>query len=498
MKNKLFNLTWGILATIALTASATTRYVDLNCASPTAPYIDWSTAATNIQDAVDAAVDGDLVLVTNGVYQNGAGVVAGGQTNRVALTRPITLQSVNGPQHTTIQGIPRNPSNGAARMRCVYLTNSASISGFTLTNGSAGSGGGAWCASLSAIVSNCIVISNSASTFGGGVFGGTVVDSALIQNGAGSGGGGACSNSLINSRIIQNRSLRGGGLFACYAERSLIQTNSAIGSQGGAPGEGGGVYQGYLANCVIVGNSSESGGVVYSATLSGCTIIGNSYSSIGVTYQSQLANCIIYYNSPNNQCGSSLVSCCTTNPNPPFGFGNITTPPLFMDLAASDFRLQSNSLCINSGNNAKAEGVLDMDGNPRLVAGAVDMGAYEFQSPASVLSYEWAKRYGIPTDGSADFIDTDGDGMSNYAESRSDTIPTAASSVLSITKVSRGSQSTLLNWQSVTTRNYRLERATNMSAASPFQTIATNISGGLYLDTTATNGGPYFYRVGVH
>jgi hypothetical protein len=66
--------------------------------------------------------------------------------------------------------------------------------------------------------------------------------------------------------------------------------------------------------------------------------------------------------------------------------GIITNNPEFRDPNFDNYRLESYSPCINIGNNAYAAGSWDLDGNPRIIDGIVDMGAYEYvPEPVSIM-----------------------------------------------------------------------------------------------------------------
>ena len=384
----------------SLRVTASTLYVNINGTNPMPPYTTWATAATNIQNAVDVANPGDLILVTNGVYEAGSKQASDGTTNRVAVTNVVTLQSVNGAAATLI--------DGGGIMRCIYLTNGAVLSGFTLTNGSAGSGGGVYCTSTNVLISNCTIISNTASGGGGGVYSGTLTNCAISGNTClptGSNGGGASGSLLYSCTLtgnvtgvfLRSGATRGGGANSCTLNNCTLSGNKAYGAgaAGGAANSsflnnctlknnysddlGGGTYISTLTNCLLYANQATRGGGDTSGTLNNCTICNNlsAGSGGGGTSGSTANNCIIFNNTSPNNIGSALNYCCTPDTG---NAGCITNAPLFLNQSGGDFHLQNFSPCINAGNNAYAGIINDLDGNPRIVGGTVDIGAFENQS----------------------------------------------------------------------------------------------------------------------
>src|SRR5205823_13841958 len=116
------------------------HFVSSQSTNSIAPFLSWATAATNIQDAVDSAsVAGATVLVSNGVYDVGGRVVSNSQTNRLVVTRPLSIRSLNGARFTTIRGSANAYSSGP-QVRCVYLGADAMLTGFSIVDGVARDG----------------------------------------------------------------------------------------------------------------------------------------------------------------------------------------------------------------------------------------------------------------------------------------------------------------------------------------------------------------------
>jgi PKD repeat protein len=379
------------------------RFVWMDSPAPTAPYTNWETAAHTIQDAVDVAVPGDVVWVTNGVYATGGRAVYGAMTNRVAVTTPINVQSINGPSVTIIRG--EGPA-GSNAIRCVYLGSNSYLAGFTLSEGATASegdifaersGGGAWC-TTNATLSNCTVRANGAASYGGGVYRGILIRCSIIENSSVSGGGGSWASRLEECSLIENTSggdgggalnsalygcivesnsssLRGGGASSSWLSGCMLRGNSASGG-GGAQhctlwycslynntaisSSGGGAGGGTLYSCRLVENSGVQGGGGAGANLYNCTLVGNRATEGGGVFNGALYNSIAWYNSaPDgaNWKGASLLYSCTTPLAP--GVGNIDDQPML----ASVSHLSTHSPCIGQGHSSYSSGT-DIDGEP--------------------------------------------------------------------------------------------------------------------------------------
>jgi hypothetical protein len=314
-------------------------YADVHNPTPSPPYASWQTAATNIQDAVDYMPAGGIVLVSNGVYQSGGHAhPLSSLTNRVLVQNAILLKSVNGPTVTTIRG--QGPIGDNA-IRCVYLTSGATLEGFTLTNGATRASG-------DVTTEQC----------GGGVYGlldihgVSTINRCIIANNIAEAEGGGVSGGLVNNTLLKgNSAFYGGGASFTYAP-------------------------GFMNNCTVVGNSSFGAG--------------------GGVKGGVVLNSIVYNNfgSGNPNFDSSIFAYSCTTPDPA-GDHCITNNPKFENAAAGNYRLNFTSPCLEVGNNFESAVPTDLDGNARILANVVDMGAYEY---------------------TANIVDTDDDGYVDHDE----------------------------------------------------------------------------------
>lgn len=267
-----------------------------------------------------------------------------------------------------------------------------------------------------------------------------------------------------------------GTLFNC-----IIRSNTTQKSGGGAALLG----DGELLNCLVYANSanSERGGGVYTYTESGaprvenCTFSANSANEGGGAYllnAAVLRNAIAWANSASS--GSNIVlsgfghtlQANTTNAN-----------PRFVAAASANFRLATNSPCIDAATNQPwMASATDLDGRPRLIHDRADIGAYEailpaWDSDADGLPDEWEWEHSHTLTGMAPDAHSDSDHLSDYQEFLAGTDPFDGDSNLDIDSSLKGTVLTntfVMGWSSATGRSYRIAYNTNMT--TPFSFIA--------------------------
>ncbi len=410
-------------------------YVAQDGQTETPPYTNgWTSAASNIQDAVNVATNSSTIWVGSGRYKAppNAQAFLDTWTNVVVITNILTISGFSGNPADTI-------IDGEGKYRGVLVTNTTTrVNAFTLksltisncfaTNGVYGAAI-AFCNGGQVI--NCVIANNN-STNGGVVnWAGsssketTTFSNCVIRNNWGSGirayyyyG----QMNIFNSRLEYNTSSEGGGVYADHLDdnapglnidRCVFKGNRANYIGDGHYG-GGGVSISHskstIQNTLFCNNTSYGGGsaVQYNDSSSAgymynCTIASNSTDALnyykGAVYfepnctdlgDFRMVNSIVYSNSANfafyftTGTVPSITNCCTTPTNGILNFvaqGNTTNNPQFVSVAGQDFHLRATSPCINTGTNQTwMNGATDLEGQPRKdrVSGIVDMGCYEY------------------------------------------------------------------------------------------------------------------------
>ncbi len=345
-----------------------------------------------IQDAINVANPGDVVLVAPGTYTENINFEG----------KAITVMSSAGAATTIING----GNVGSVVTFDSAETSAAILSGFTIENGNATitnyDGGGIEISGASPTITKNIIENNVACDGGGGIHvsfgspliqGNKILKNSQLNCSGGVGGGGvaivgAASARLINNTISGNSwsSSSGGGvtLFAAGSpviENNIINNNSSFNSGGGIWLVNAGTEQ--IIQNVITGNSSASGAGIYftlgsyGQVLIKNTIANNTGSTLGsALYTIGDGTPIVMDNNilaGNN--GQNAVYCDPTYGSEPPSFnnndafassgtgflgdcstdssinGNISANPLFVNPLRANYQLQSTSPAVNAGTN---------------------------------------------------------------------------------------------------------------------------------------------------
>jgi parallel beta-helix repeat protein len=350
-----------------------------------------------IQQAINDCNDGDEVIVEPGTYYeiiNFSGkniVVTSTDPNDPAIVASTIIDADSEGSAVTFE-------NGESA--------DAVLTGFTITGGfgtadtsipEAGYlfwGAGVYCLNASPTITRNVIVNNNgplrieadqplALSYGGGIATVTsnpTITHNVIKNNSAYAGAGIIvylgDAQIRNNLIYDNSACVGGGVVLLYGGRLINNTivgNDSSKTIDGQTGLAGNVYaasEPELGPCLVVNNiicNAKSGGGIYSVD----------------TGQGLFAFNDVWNNSPGNYALQNPETGELTWDGPADKTGkdgNICEDPLFVNPQGKDYHLQLDSPCISAGDPAfiASPGETDIDGEARVFAWRVDMGADEY------------------------------------------------------------------------------------------------------------------------
>src|SRR5579863_743721 len=336
-----------------------------------------------IQAGIDAAENGDTVLVAPGTYTE----------NINFMGKAITVQSSGGPKVTIIDG-------GNVATVVTFSTNedsNSTLKGFTVQNGtstfnSGYAGGGIYIGGSSPTITGNIIQKNTACSDGGGIgvsFGSPLISNNIIQSNkqagcsGGPGGGaiallGSGTAQIIGNRIMNNSWPYNAGAIVLWSAGTPTLENNIFGNNSSSDGQGGAIWivngtDGMIVQNLFYGNTAATGGAIYlldgGPLFVNNTIVGGKGVSSGSAVYVGGGQPLFYNNLMIGLAGQNAVYCDGTAPafinNDAYspagsGFngacagesgenGNISLNPLFLNPGKDNYQLQSGSPAINAG-----------------------------------------------------------------------------------------------------------------------------------------------------
>lgn len=325
-----------------------------------------------------------------------------------------------------------NHMQGVVNVVPYFNSNSTIIDGFVIQNGRSTSGGGIVLNNHTHL-RNCKICFNTALNGGGGITQQSAInaedivveDCEIFNNEARNGGGIQDRGNTVYRRcqVHDNHASGNGGGFHLYNNGRQSRFIGCSIFNNTAAHDGGGIAtyaqsSGTFWSCLISNNTAEKGGGCHlgegETNLYNCSIVRNEaleayggiYTAVIIRANNIIKNCIAWGNvSPDGdvQIGPSkkFLFCAVQNDSLPNNFNvdaeNDGDSPTFhvrfkdpsYEAGAhgpvGDWHLQSNSLCVNRVSSITGQPDTDLEGNPRLRHGSLDLGAYESDVAAHLI-----------------------------------------------------------------------------------------------------------------